>query len=244
VFEIPENESDDRQADGTVDVLFKNVDTKDLEGKDIVAFERLYVITDKGKELLAVHEMLNFDKQTIHFPKIRTTLKDNKTDDHISSAVEDVTLTDTIHYDNLIPYAKYTAMGTLVVAGDKSGQYKDGEALKDAEGNVIKETVEFTASETGNGDVEVTFNIKAGTLPAGRIVAFEKVERGITVAVHADINDTDQTIIVPGGSTTAVDEKTADHNIFAEEEAVIKDTIHYYGLLPGKEYKAVGTING
>lgn len=233
---------EDTQADGTFDIKFENVDTKGLEGDNLVAFERLYVVTDNGEELLTTHEVLDFDKQTIHFPKIRTTIKDTATNDNISSAISDVTLVDTIVYENLLPNTRYTATGQLVVAEDKSNTYKPGEALKDADGKPITKTVEFTSSSTGNGSVDVTFTIKGGTLPAGKIVAFEKVERGITVAIHASLSDTSQTTTVPQGKTTAVDEKTADHTIFAEEEAIIKDTIHYEGLKPSKSYRAVGVL--
>jgi hypothetical protein len=101
-----------------------------------VAFERLYVITDEGEVLLTTHEVLDFDRQTVHFPKIGTTLTDKATEDHLSSAVEDVELIDTIHYENLIPGKEYTATGTLM---DK----ETGKAILDEKGVEITWTVKF-----------------------------------------------------------------------------------------------------
>ena len=65
---------------------------------------------------------------------------------------------------------------------------------------------------------------------------------GIEIAVHADIDDEDQTVYIPKIHTTAVGEDTQDHIEKAKEEAVIVDTVSYEGLEIGREYTVAGKL--
>ena len=94
-------ETKDLQRDGTIDLTFKDIDTAGLEGNDLVVFEECYVITEKGEVKIAEHKLLDFDGQTMHFPKIRTTIKDENTETNMSSNLMPTKLIDTVHYENL-----------------------------------------------------------------------------------------------------------------------------------------------
>lgn len=75
------------------------------------------------------------------------------------------------------------------------------------------------------------------------VVAFETLEyKGIEIAVHADIEDKDQTVYVPTIKTTAIAEDTKDHIEKAKEDAVIVDTVEYKGLEIGREYTMIGKL--
>ena len=57
-------------------------------------------------------------------------------------------------------------------------------------------SAKFTPTES-NGTVDVTFTLDASKLAGKKVVAFEKVSEGEKeVAVHEDINDEGQTIVV------------------------------------------------
>ena len=96
-------------ADGTVDVTF-TFDGNVLKGKTVVVFESLLW---KEKEI-AVHADLSDEGQTIYFPEIGTTAKDTETNSHVSKADEEVTIVDTVSYQNLVPGKEYKVSGVLM----------------------------------------------------------------------------------------------------------------------------------
>ena len=84
-------------ADGTVDLVF-TFDATVLEGKTLVAFEELYSVTG----IIAQHKDIDDTEQTVTIPKIRTTLLSGE-ENHVALADNEITLTDTISYSNLVP---------------------------------------------------------------------------------------------------------------------------------------------
>lgn len=110
-------------------------------------------------------------------------------DDGDKNVVADGTaqVTDTVTYENLVPGKEYILTGTLM---DKA----TGEPLKDAKGNAVTSTAAFTP-EKADGTVDVAFEFDATGLEGKTLVAFETLTRdGIEVAVHADVDDADQTV--------------------------------------------------
>ena len=104
-----------------------------------------------------------------------------------------------MEYKGLVPGETYTANGTLV---DKS----TGEALIDAGGNPVTATAEF-APKAAEGIVEVAFEFDAPHLEEGAaLVAFERCldAKGSVVAVHEDIDDEGQTVVVDNPDTPEV----------------------------------------
>jgi hypothetical protein len=101
----------------------------------------------------------------------------------------------------------------------------------------------FTPKEA-EGTVELSFTFDASALKGKTIVAFESVfceEK--EVAVHADINSTEQSIYFPEIGTTAKDAKDGDQEALAEKETQIIDTVNYKDLVAGgPSYRLVGTL--
>ncbi len=94
-------------------------------------------------------------------------------------------------HTNLLPDKEYTITGTLMVQ-------ETGKALTDQDGKPVTVTKTFRA-ENAEGSIRITFPEIDTTLLAGKaLVAFEKVDyEGVTVIRHEDLNDEDQTVLIP-----------------------------------------------
>lgn len=211
-------------ASGTVEIEFI-VDTTSLKGFTAVAFE---TVSFEGKDV-AIHADINDEDQTVEIPDIRTTLTDSATNDHVSSFSATTKLVDTVKYTNLIPGKEYTLTGTLT---DKN----TGDPLG------IASSRKFTP-DSASGTVTVEFEIDSTLIAGMTIVAFETVSfEGKDIAVHADINDEEQTVYVPGIRTTLTDPVTEDHVSGLGGKTTLIDTVSYHNLVAGKEYKVTGVL--
>ncbi|MFD2839640.1 VaFE repeat-containing surface-anchored protein [Populibacterium corticicola] len=171
------------EQSGTVELTFA-VDAAELNGKIIVAFERVLV---NGEEV-AAHTDIFDESQTVYRPAIETDAFDLVDSDQVLD-VNGGTLRDRISYEGLRVGSNYVARGVIMdqATGESTG--------------VIAETV-FTAT-TPDGYVDVDFEVPAGH--AGRVlVVFEElyllegdepVEETL-VASHKDIMDGRQTVTV------------------------------------------------
>lgn len=217
---------------GTVKVTF-TLDTTILENVTIVAFEELHASSITGK-LVAKHADINDVDQTIVVPKVRTTLKDPVTDDHVA-ALDTVTLIDTVAYDSLIVGKEYSVTGTLVNADT-------GAKILDKDGKVITSTTVFIAKAKA-GTVEVKFTVAPELLMGTKVVAFEDLKyKNIKVATHADIMDEEQTVFFPEIHTTLVDGETKEHIVAQNTVIKLVDTVSYDKLKPGLTYTIRGTL--
>ena len=216
-------------SDGYEDVEI-TFDASGLAGGAVVVFEYLY----GGESLLADHADINDEGQTIRFPEIGTKAADAKTGTNEALAESEMTITDTVSYNGLIPGKKYTVTGTLM---DK----ETGKALL-AGGEEVTASTEFTA-ESANGSIELAFTFDGSALAGKTIVAFESVSyEKKEIAVHADIDDEDQTVRIPKIGTTVQDSETEDHISYADGEITLDDTISYENLTPGKTYRFKGIL--
>lgn len=216
-------------AEGTVDVQF-TLDGSTLAGKTVVVFES---VSYEGKEF-AVHADLKDDGQTIYFPEIKTTAKDNVSGNHYAKPEKEITLIDTVSYQNLIPGKEYTLTGTLM----------DKETKKplEVDGKPITAQTTFTP-EKADGNVELSFTFDASALRGKTIVVFESVSyKEKEIAVHADIDDHEQSIYFPEIKTTAKDGADDDKEVLSSKEATIIDTVTYKNLIPKAKYKLVGIL--
>lgn len=112
------------ETEGTVDVTF-TFDGTGLEGKSIVVFENLYY---NGFEV-AAHADIEDEGQTILIPKIGTTAKDEESNSQNSNADHDVTIVDTVKYENLIPGKEYKVSGKLMDASTEKPLLIDGQEV-------------------------------------------------------------------------------------------------------------------
>ena len=216
-------------ADMTITLTY-TLNAKTLAGTTTVVFETLYT---EGKEVGRHHDLTD-EGQTVYIPEIHTTAADQKTEINHTKSEETATIIDTVHYSHLLPGKEYTVKGTLM-------NKETGEAILINGEEVTAETT-FTA-EKSEGSVDVIFTFDASAITPTTVVAFERLEyKGIEIAVHADIEDKDQTVYVPKIKTTAIGEDTEDHIEKAKEDAVIVDTVEYKGLEVGREYTMTGTL--
>ena len=219
-----------KQSNGSIDIKF-TLDASKLAGKRVVAFEKV----SEGGKLVAAHEDINDEDQTVKVkspnPSIGTTLTDDKGAKEVEPV--QVTLVDKVAYTNLTVGKEYTVTGRLM---DK----ETGKELEPA----VTGSAKFTPTES-NGTVDVTFMLDASKLAGKKVVAFEKVSEGEKeVAVHEDINDEGQTIVVktpnPSIGTTLKDEQGAKE--VEPKQVTLIDTVKYTNLTVGKEYEVTGRL--
>ena len=219
-----------KQSNGSIDIKF-TLDASKLAGKRVVAFEKV----SEGGKLVAAHEDINDEDQTVKVkspnPSIGTTLTDDKGAKEVEPV--QVTLVDKVAYTNLTVGKEYTVTGRLM---DK----ETGKELEPA----VTGSAKFTPTES-NGTVDVTFTLDASKFAGKKVVAFEKVSEGEKeVAVHEDINDEGQTIVVktpnPSIGTTLKDEQGAKE--VEPKQVTLIDTVKYTNLTVGKEYEVIGRL--
>lgn len=215
-------------SNGSVDVIF-TIDTTNLSGCTLVAFEQL----TRNDAVIARHEDIDDGDQTVSIPNIRTTLTDTN-GLHITNAVEDLVLTDTVSYYGLVVGRTYTASGVLM---DKT----TNSPVTNSAGNQVTATTTFVP-ETNDGTIALTFEFNAVQLAGTAVVAFEELSNGYgVVATHALIDDEDQTVYIPSVHTTAAD-KDGNKEFFANGVATVVDEVVYTQLIPGKNYTVTGTL--
>lgn len=158
------------------------LDASTLAGTVVVAFETLSF----GTTVIATHEDIDDQDQTVYLPSIKTTAKDAESKTNYAVPKENVEIVDTVRYSNLLPGKTYKLTGKLMSkATGKVVTVKEQE---------ITVTKTFTASESGSGTVEMSFKFDATGL-TGTFVVFETIfYNDVIVVDHEDINDTDQTV--------------------------------------------------
>ena len=217
------------EAEGTVELSF-TFDASALKGKTIVAFES---VSYQEKEI-AVHADIESTPQSIYFPEIGTKAICPETESQMAPAKKEVTITDTVSYQRLVPGKEYKLTGTLM-------DQENGEPLLVDKKPVTSELI-FTP-ETADGTVELSFTFDASTLKNKTIVVFESLShKGKELTVHADIDSEPQTIYFPEIGTKAACPETGSQMAPAKKELTIVDIVTYQRLIPGKEYKLTGTL--
>ena len=228
---------------GTATVTFTFDASGIKTGTKLVAFETL---STNGIEI-ADHKDINDIDQTVTVktPVIGTTAVDAADGDKTVTGEENVSVRDTVHYNNVTPGKTYKVTGTLYEkVTDKDGKVTK-KAFKDKNGNPVTAETNFTA-EDSYGNVDVTFYFDGSSLKEGTsLVAFESLSyNDKEIASHADVNDAGQTVTIgkPKLSTSATDAIDGDKNLIGEDGATIVDTVHYNNVTPGKTYKVSGTL--
>lgn len=153
--------------DGTVELTF-TFDGSALLGDTVVAYEQILI----NDEAIAVHEDLNDEDQSVHIPKIRTS---------VGKKTSDGKVIDVVTYSNLVPGRTYTLKGWFV-------KVKTGERVSGTDGWIT------FAPASANGTIEVQLTDVKGT---GNLVAFEEcylvkdpsTNTLVLVGDHKDKND-------------------------------------------------------
>ncbi len=222
------------EADGTAELTFR-FPGEGLDGHSFVVFEELYLKKSWfQKVLIAVHKDIEDEAQTIHIPKIGTTVQDDETRTHQAKADGEVRLTDTVSYTNVLAGCEYTLSGILM-------DRETGEPIKDTDGKKVTGETIFTAEEP-DGEAAVVFEFDGSALAGKTAVVFETLTyEKKPVAKHEDIEDEKQSIYFPSIRTTAKG-KEGEKEILLQDVITITDQVEYKNLLTQKEYKIVGTV--
>lgn len=220
------------EASGSVDVTFI-FDATGLHGKEIVVFEDLY----RENVLLATHADINDEGQTVKIknPEIGTKAT---ADGKKEITADKITITDVVSYTDLTPGKEYKLTGMLMNKATNDKLLIDGKE--------ITAEATFTPKAT-TGEVEMTFTFDARELTAEtEVVVFETLYRDkLEFAMHADINDKDQTVrILPlHGSimTTKVNADDPTDKISGATFGVYSDA-DGDGIFNAETDKFVGTL--
>ncbi len=173
------------------------LDASALAGTSTVVFEDLY----KDDRLIAVHRDIHDEDQTVKFIDIHTTATVNEEKvihfDPNTEKDKDITIIDTVEYQNLTKGKEYTIGGTIMNAVTVKPFVSNGK-IATAEKTFI--------AEAENGKVDVEFKINSKDLIEGHdLVVFESLKdttqkddnnKPVIIATHNDINDKNQTIKV------------------------------------------------
>ena len=186
-----------------------------------------------------VHADINDIPQTVFFPGGHTTAINDKTKDQTAKAEKEMSITDTFFYQNLRTGKEYRLVGTLM---DK----ETGKALI-IDGKEVTVTKMFKVEDIGkdaaDGEINIKFSFDGSTLKGHTLVVYERLYIGETlICAEEDLNNADQSIYIPGGSTTLVNTKSRTHIASAIGKINLTDTITYKGLLANTEYEVVGTL--
>ena len=209
-------------------------DADGMAGTTVVVFETLY----RNDKEIAVHADIEDKDQTIEIIEIEIGTKAADKVDGDQDVSEDVemTIVDTVAYTNLTPGKEYVMKGVLM---DKS----TGEPLV-VDGKEVRSELTFTPEEP-NGEVALEFTFDADGMAGTTVVVFETLYRNDKeIAVHADIEDKDQTIeiIEIEIGTKAADKVDNNQYVSADVNITIVDTVTYTNLTPGKEYVMKGVL--
>lgn len=216
----------------TVEIPF---DATELGGKSVVAFEKLI---RQGREI-ASHTDLNDSEQTVTFSQIKTSAKSTATNERQATGSSEEVLEDIVSYGGLVPGAHYTMTTTLHLRGSDGS---DLGTATNAEGAPITHVQDFVP-EASDGTIACDLTLNTQQYQGATLVFFEELSQdGVVVATHNDISDEAQSVMVPIIATTATDTSTSSHEGSSAGATRIEDVVSYDGLIPGMEYRLVGTL--
>ena len=233
---------------GTTLVTFKFKADASFRNRTVVCYEYVYyqggqlVVTDKdGEEVEVRHEELSDEGQTIHFPRIRTSVLDEASGTRNVLAQGIQTIIDTVSYENLVPGVEYEVKGILT---DK----KTGAPVL-ADGKEITGSRKFTP-DAAEGTVDVEFTFDATGMNGKQLVSFEELHVAANdrlVGEHKDLDDLAQTAPLPDVKTDTTDMNTGEKNTLAYDSdeyrmQTVVDKVSFENLIAGQEYRITGEL--
>lgn len=223
--------------DGAVDMEF-TFDSRvlaDLHYDRLVVMENLYYLNTMTR--ISYHWDLNDEGQTVYIPGVRTTAADGVTGGKTITETADATVTDRVYYSNLEPGREYTVRGSVqYIKTDSNGNVSTGTLIQN--GEEVSAHITFVPTEP-NGFVDMTFTVNALELQEiDRLVVFEDMYAGpgIRIAMHADLNDEGQTILICRLSSQASG-SDGTRSVAPSDNVTVIDRVFYEGLIPGREYR-------
>ena len=219
--------------EGSVDVVFV-IDSSLLKGKPVVAFETMY----QNEKEVGIHADINDGDQTVDFhdPEIGTTATEKELGGHQAFVNTETTITDIVHYKDLVPGVEYRISGVLM-------DIESGKPIQVDGVQVVSEAV-FTP-DTAEGDAEVTFSLDSTVLAGKTTVVFETLYIGERkIASHEELDDKQQSVSFMDVElrTSASDQKSGTKEADPEQKVTIVDKVSYTGLITGEKYTVTGVL--
>ncbi|MBM6830980.1 VaFE repeat-containing surface-anchored protein [Faecalicoccus acidiformans] len=180
------------------------------------------------------------ENELIH---ISTKALNAKTDGKEFNSAKEITVTDTVSYEGILPNQEYTLHAVLM-------NKETGEQVMNEDGTPVEGYKKFT-SETADGTVDVEMNLDASSLGGQDYVVYEYLlntglegHEGCEIAKHEDLTDENQTITILESKiqTLAQSENGSHEQQIKDGEITLTDTISYSGLVPNMEYKLEGQL--
>lgn len=172
---------------GSAEVVFNvsSMSGETLRGKTFVAFEKVCERGDEQNRVIAEHEDIEDEDQSVHYPSISTVAR-NIDNTNEFSYLSDVTIIDTIIYENLVPGVEYQVTGELM------NKWREDVLL--ADGKAVTSATKFIPSSS-NGTTDVIFEFYGPDAEQCVTVAFERLYvNDALVAEHTDLEDEYQTM--------------------------------------------------
>ena len=218
------------EEDGTVDVVF-DFDATGLENKNLVVVEELI----RDDKVIADHNDMEDEGQTVHFVDIKTTALGSETKGHEVQASKVTTIVDRVELTNLTVGNEYIVKGVLMDKENKT-------AIKDPKGEYVNAITKFVAEEE-NCTVDLEFTFDSSLLAGTTTVAFESLYRDETlIGVHADYEDEGQTVRIIDIGTKATDAKSGGKVMSVGKDVILRDTVSYKNLDPECTYTLKGYV--
>lgn len=213
---------------GTQNVVFTAFDSSSVApGEKLVVTE---VLKSADGTVIAEHKDLADADQTITYTNKPVLVTKASLSD------EDKKITDTVTYSGLDASDEYIMTTTAYDA-------TTGSMLPDSV------TTEFTASDTGNGKVDVVYDkFDAVDLAGHKLVMYESVALksapNAEVASHKDKNDAEQTVVLGSNMeiSTVAKAGTGSKYLDAIDSETIVDTVTVTGLKASEKYTARATL--
>lgn len=209
---------------------------EDNDGFDLQTIS-FWVGGRRANDYSDAHAVIDLGTITDHNnPAITTTASGKDTGKGIAKAGKDTVVIDTVHCTGLDKGSVYRLRASIRDYEDEGSAFK-------VDGRFVRAEKEFTAT-AASMDVEVELAFDATEYAGSVGVVYEELYKGdVKVCEHTDIDDEEQRVIFPGLQTTAVCEETGNGiGVIRDGKIVIKDTVAYEGLIPGKEAVIRGSI--
>ncbi|MDO5106851.1 MAG: VaFE repeat-containing surface-anchored protein [Coriobacteriaceae bacterium] len=198
--------------------------------------EELPCSANEGRKLVRFTLSISYDGRTVDRgtiddrpgPRIATELA-SEAGKVVPVSGGPTILTDRIQYANLDAGETYRVSGELVDG-------RSGDSL-----GITAERTFTPFAETGS--VELEFPIDPEVISTDTIVAFEELWLGDElVASHAELDDGNQTVLVPSIGTTLTSSDGSSVVSSADEMVSLVDTVSFRGLWPGESYRVEGSL--
>lgn len=216
------------------------LDTTGLDAKDVVVAEYLFegeddtdlTINEDGTVdetgvyqthtgILVKHDDLTAKSQTLSIPKIGTTALGVETETHYLHASGIQKFKDIVDYTNVVPDRTYDLEAVVM-------DQESGKPILDVDGNIVTATAQFTPKDK-NGSAEVIFTCdlsKVDFRDKATVLFEDLYYNKVRLAVHKDLNDTNQQLFFPEVTSTLLNTNTGEHKALYSKNMDFTDTLN------------------